>query len=466
MIFLVISTIFILILEIKNTLPVYIYWFENIAVIIFILEWIARVWVSSDMHKGIILAHESFEVENEQSTLKSILTPVLKKKFSYIFSPMSIIDLLAIIPSYRPLRVLRFFLLFRLFKVFRYTQSANFFLKVFLEKKFEFLALSMIFSFMIFFSSTIIYIFEGANQNENINSFYDAIYWAVVTISTVGYGDISPQTPEGRFVTIILIIGGIATISFMTSIVTTSMTTKLEEVKSHYTLQEVSKLKSYILVCGFGKMGQVLATELQKSGEKFLVLDRDEKMIKIAKKRKYLALEADASDMDILKLLNIDNSIKQAIILIDDDAMNVSIILSLKSLNPDILIFSRVNERSSKKKLKIAGANDVIFPYKSAAIAAYEACQIPIAYDAINDILLENEDPIVDEIEIHVDHKLNRLGLKKHKLKLLGVTRVSEDNRFYFNPNSSDFVLLKSDLLIVIGRYEDIIKFKLAMYKG
>ena len=471
MIFLVLTTILILILEIKHTLPAIVYHYETLAVIIFILEWLGRLWVSSNAHMTIIQTHERYELEEVDSTAWMLLKPALLQKGRFVISVMSIIDLLAILPSYRPLRVLRFFLLFRLFKVFRYTQSLNFLLRVFIEKRYEFMTLLVIFSFMVFFSATVIYMFEGSGGNEKIETFFDAIYWAVITVTTVGFGDITPQTAAGRLITMVLIVGGIAIISFMTSIITTSMTEKLEEVKEQQVLNSVSKLKNYVLICGFGKMGKELARELYRADEKFVVIDMNEEEVLRAKKEGYLALRADASDMDVLKELKCDHKLKHAVALTDDDALNLSIVLSLKSLNTETIIYTRVNEKEAKSKLELAGAKEAIFPYKSAAKAAIEYLDEPVAYAAIDNILLEREDPVMEEVEISHESKayhkyIKQIGIKKHNLKVLGVTRVNEDNYFYFHPDEEVFMLQEHDVLIVIGDREDIIAFKLALFKG
>ena len=363
MIFLVISTIMIIILEIKNDLPPYVYLYESFAIFIFIIELLGRFWVASDGHKILLKTHKG----DQGLSTYALVKPAFLKKFSFFLKPMSIIDLLAIIPTYRPLRILRFLLLFRLFKVFRYTNSLNFLMRVFIEKRFEFMTLLMIFSFMVFFASTAIYIFEGAGENANIANFYDAIYWAVITITTVGYGDISPVTPQGRFVTMLLIIGGIGIISFMTSIMTTAMTQKLQEAKSHQVVTHVAKLKSYILLCGYGKMGKVLAKELEVVGKDFVVIDWDYERIEEAKKEGFLALQADINDFETLKELQCKEKVNLAVAMSDSDVFNLSTILSLKSLNKDVIVFARTHNFKAKKKLEIAGAKEVIYPYATAA---------------------------------------------------------------------------------------------------
>lgn len=471
MIFLVLSTIMILILEIKNHLPDWVYYYEGFAVAIFIVEWLGRLWVASDAHMDIITTQESAEYEKRDLSLWQLLKPALANKVKFIVSPMSIIDLLAILPSYRALRFLRFLLLFRLFKVFRYTENINYLLRVFLEKRFEFLSLTILFAFMVFFASTVIYIFEGTGANPNLHSFYDAIYWAVVTITTVGFGDISPVTPEGRFVTIFLILGGITSISFMTSIITTAMSEKLELMKSNRIFYEVGKLKSFIIICGYGRMGKRLADELRHAGEKVVVIDPDHDEMLEAQRDGFIALGADASDIDTLKSLRLSGRVSYFVALTNDDATNLSIILSVKTFDPDITVFSRAIEKSARKKLLLAGAQEVVFPYESAAVAAYEHLGQPIAFSAIDEILHEHQEPVIDEIEISSEmpvqgKRLIEIGVKGYRLKLLGVVRQKEHDRFYFHPRKEEFVVYAEDILLVIGNYEDIAAFKIHLHEA
>ncbi len=470
MIFLVLSTIMILILEIKNKLPVWVYYYEALAVLIFIVEWLARLWVASDAHLDIIHTQENAEYEKRELTLWQLLKPALANKGKFIISPMSIVDLLAILPSYRALRFLRFLLLFRLFKIFRYTENINSLLRVFVEKRFEFLSLIIIFAFMVFFASTVIYIFEGAGANPDIHNFYDAIYWAVVTITTVGFGDISPVTPEGRFVTVFLIIGGITAISFMTSIITTAMAQKLEMMKTNQVFYQIGKLKNFIVICGYGKMGKVLASELRLSGETVVVIDPLEAEALQAQEDGFLALHADASDTELLDRLNLKGRVKYFVALTNDDAVNLSIILSVKTISEEIILFSRAVEKNAREKLLLAGAKEVVFPYESAAIAAYEHLGQPVAFSAIDEILHEYHQPVIDEVEITremhaVGKDLRRIGIKKYRLKLLGVVRRRENDRFYFHPRKEVFMVEEEDILIVIGTSDDIAAFKLHLHE-
>lgn len=135
MILLVVSTVWLLIYEVRNDLGLFDDVFEGVAVTIFILEYLLRFWIFNDSHQIILKHYERAEFINERFRVWPALREIFLKKIEYVTSPLAIIDLLAIIPSYRPLRFLRIFLLFRLFKLFRYTRSISEFVKVLSEKR-------------------------------------------------------------------------------------------------------------------------------------------------------------------------------------------------------------------------------------------------------------------------------------------------------------------------------------------
>ena len=469
MIFLVITTVFILVYETKNTLPSWVKFFEVFALSVFIWEWIGRLWVVSDIHHDIIENYEDNELEQTNYTTWQLIKPAISKKIKFIFSPLSIIDLLAILPSYRPLRVLRFLLIFRLLKVFRYTEDINYLFRVFIEKKYEFFTLFFIFIFLIFFAGTTIYVFEG-NENGGVKNFFEAMYWAVITITTVGYGDVTPITPEGKFVTGFLVVAGLILISFMTSVVTTSMSERMDFIKTNNVLHSVGKLRNFVLIFGYGRVAKMLALELGVGHENIVILDIDQNLVDQALSDGYYALRADGADIEFLKSIEAQRKVSKAVTLVSNDAINLSIILALKSLNKEIKIFSRAVDETTKDKLLIAGATEVVFPYEAAAGMAYKYIKKPIAMDAMSRVVKEYEEPIMDEIEIYEDfsvvgNTLEKIGLIKNSLKLIGIMREGRRDKFLFNPKRDEFSIKKGDVLVVLGKSSDIYKFKLDLQK-
>ena len=467
MIFLVLSTVAILIYEVNHELLPWLDTYETIAIVIFIIEWLSRLWVSSHSHKHIIHDYEKSQLLNQEYILGISLKKIIKEKLSFIFSPMSIIDLLAILPYYRPLRILRILMLFRLFKILRYTNSIKQFRHVFLEKKFEFLTLAIMFFMAIAFGSTIIFIYEGAGINPNIDNYFDAIYWSVITISTVGFGDISPVTMQGRVATLFLVVGGMGVIAFSTSIVTTALSEKLLILKEEKVIGEANSLKDFIIICGFGRMGKVLANEFEKTNQNFIIIDQDDDTFKHSDNQNLLAVKGDATNSILLESVGINSGRATTIIAItDNDAVNLSIILTARSLNPNIRIIARANDTEAKAKLILAGASEVIMSNEITALVASEYIGQPVAFEAIDDILLNSEGAIMDEIEIvgksnFIDYHLKDINLDKFNLTLIGVIQAKNRKEFIFNPKKDSYKIKENDIFIVIGNKESIGQLKI-----
>ncbi len=455
MIFLVLSTVGILIYEVNHKPESWLDQYETFAIIVFILEWLARLWVVNHSHKIIIKDFEKAQLINQPYDIKQSLKTILKEKLAFIFSPMSIIDLLAILPYYRPLRILRILMLFRLFKLLRYANSVKQFSDVFVEKRFEFFTLTIMFLMSITFGSAIIFIYEGAGSNPNITNFFDAIYWSIITISTVGFGDITPVTIEGRVATIFLVITGLSVIAFFTSIVTTALGEKLIALKEEKVIGEANALKDFVLICGYGRMGEVLAKEFKKIKQKFIVIDLDEDQFLHTNSQNILSIKGDASDSDFLAHIGINKGASSIIALTDNDAVNLSIVLTARSLNPNINIIARANDKKIKKKLFLAGANEVVAANEITGLVAAEYIGQPIAFNAIDDILLDNEGALLGEIEVfensfYKNHTLEHIEFENFNLTLIGVIEA-ETKKFIFNPNQEEYVLNEHDILIVIG---------------
>jgi len=466
MIFLVLSTVGILIFEVNHKPIEWLNTYETIAIFIFIGEWIGRLWVISHSHKQIIQDYEKSQLIGQPFNIKESIKKIVMEKLNFIFSPMSIIDLLAILPSYRPLRILRILMLFRLFKLLRYANSIKQFSDVFVEKRFEFFTLAIMFFMAIAFGSTIIFIYEGAGINPNINSFFDAVYWSIITISTVGFGDISPVTVEGRIATLFLVVGGLSVIAFFTSIVTTALGARLIALKEEKVIGEANALKDFVLICGYGQMGKVLAEEFIKIKQRFIVIDYDDEMLVHVNSQQILSIKGDATDPTFLSNIGINKGASTIVALTNNDAVNLSIILTARSQNPDINIIARANNSNIKDKLLIAGASQVIAANDIAALVASEYIGQPIAFEAIDDILLNSENAVMDEIEIFsnshfVGHKLESINFNNFNLTLIGIMDASKNNQFKFNPKKDQYILNEKDILIIIGYKEAIVNFKI-----
>jgi voltage-gated potassium channel len=476
MILLVMMSVFLLIYEINNPPIPYSEWFENIVVVVFITEYILRAWLYSDSHKILIEHYERTQYLGIKFQLRKPLAKIFSSKLKYIFSPYAIIDLLAILPSYRPLRILRIFLVFRLFKLVRYSHSVKLFTEVLANKRFELFTLAMFIGFWLFISSTAIYMFENEPVGGQVRHLFDALYWSVVTMSTVGYGDITPQTPGGRIVALTLIIIGVGVLSFFTSIIVTAFTEKMEELRENRTFSEVENLDNFIIICGYGRVGQEVAKHMEKDKQAYVIIDNSEENFLLARRKNCLAIKNDASKNEVLLNAGINKGAKAVLCTTGNDVTNVYVTLTSRHLNSDIKIISRANRQENIKKLKQVGADFIVQPFEISGLLAAEYVGQPVASQAIFGIINEEKNILMETILVPENSEIENVKIKdidfeKRRLILIGVisnktihckrnNRYKVKNRqFYFNP-ADEFILQAKDILVLLGRKYSIDYFK------
>jgi len=469
MICLVMFSVFLLIYEVDTQLAEIDIVFERTVVIIFTIEYLLRGWLYNDSHKIILEYYEKTQYLNIPFRLSKIISMIVAKKIEYMFTPLALIDLLAILPSYRPLRILRVFLIFRLFKLFRYFNSLKLFIEVLAGKRFELFTLAIFLGFVVFIGSTAIYLFEKPANNGQIVHLFDAIYFTIVTVSTVGYGDITPHTTGGRLVAMALILSGLGVFSFLTSIMVSAFNDKMQDMRENRTYSELKRYASFVIICGFGRVGEHIALRLAKDQQHFVVIDINEDNILKASRLGYLVIQADASKNNVLKHAGINShGVRAVLCTTGDDVVNVYITLTSRHLNPDVRIISRANKQDNVKKLYQAGANDVIQPFEIAGMVAAEYIGQPVAFEAIFGILRQEKEFIMETIKVVATSDIEgksiaELNFVQRKLVLIGVistnpVHVKHKNRyqvshqhFYFNP-AHYFVLQAGDLLVLLGR--------------
>ncbi len=457
MIALIFISVAVLIREVKSPVNDYLLFFSSYVIsIIFFIEYLLRFWISSSISEMIVAQaeHDSFLLKDID--LFRAFRKILRVKLAYILSVRAIIDLLAVLPFFHELRLLRIFILFRVFKLFRYAKSFQTLASVLATKKFEFLTLAMFASIVIFVSSVLIYVMEANNPASPVNTLFEAIYWSIVTISTVGYGDITPVTGEGRVVAMIVITAGIAVLAFTTSLVVSAFTEKLDEIKEVKTIDDVSKLKSYYLICGYESVAKEVARKLLLHSRKIIVLDEDLTRINQAKRDGLIAFNYNPGSVDnYAKLsINLKEEVKAVLCLREDDVENVYTALTVRSIDQDVFILSLLMNDANRKKLKFAGINNIVYPQELVGLITKELVGQPAAFEVIHELRSEYANVKIDEIAVTsriVDSfsTVGELGNKNFRVIVLGIYKSSSD-RFYFNP--IDSTLIESgDYILAIG---------------
>lgn len=464
MILLIVVSISILVYEVKHTMPV---WLDNfdiyVITFIFVLEYLARIWVYNNWHIKIVNAYEESKFLNNHFSIWEPTKEVLKEKIAYMVTPSAIIDLFAILPAYRPLRVLRIFVLFRVFKLLRYTKSIHQFLHVLATKKFELFTLLFLLLFIMVTSGIAIYVFED-KANPNINSLVDALYWAMITISTVGYGDISPVTTGGRVLAMVIIIAGIAMISFATSVIVSSFSEKLSELKEDRLIEEMNKTNKFIIICGYGQMTRMFLRSYAKEyTNRYIIIEENKEYVEMALKEGYKVIHEDASRHDVIAKFNINYARITLLALTSSDISNVYITLNAKAISSKIKVISRASNNSIAKKCRLAGADHVVLPNMIANRMLFTAITQPVMYRVFYSILTGQHLAHLDEIKIFhyqklLGRKIENIDFKGHKLLLIGI-QAGVNGKFIFNPPKR-LSLQNEDVLLLMGRKMSIENFK------
>ncbi len=239
----------------------------------------------------------------------------------------------------------------------------------------------------------------------------DAIYMVVITIFGVGYGEVKPlDTPSLRVFTILVIVAGALSVAYIVAGFVQMVTEG--EIRRALNLrqmtQEIQNLTNHVVVCGYGRMGQMLTQKLTADGQRFIVLDRDPERVHSAEEMGYLVYVGNATDETNLQAVGISRARTIATVL-PDDATNVFISLTARELNPQIRILARGTLPSSAKKLRLAGADDVILPANIGALRMAHLISHP---NAVSFLSQNDGHADLNELLAEIDIQINELAVQ------------------------------------------------------
>ena len=300
----------------------------------------------------------------------------------------------------------------------------------------------------------------------------DAIYMVVITIFGVGYGEVKPlETASLRVFTILVIIAGALSVAYMVAGFVQLVTEG--EIRRALNLrqmtQEIQNLSNHVIVCGYGRMGQMLTQKLKADGQRFIVLDRDAERINQAQENGYLVYLGNAVDETQLQAVGIHRARALATVL-PDDAANVFISLTARELNSKLRIVARGTLPSSEKKLRLAGANEVILP---ASIGALRMAHLISHPNAVNFLSQNDGRADLNELLGEIDIQMNELAIRPNS-PLVGRTIGDIEHRgkgtfiiVALKRNSGEVIvhpephhaLIEGDALIIMGHQEDMPTF-------
>ncbi len=194
-------------------------------------------------------------------------------------------------------------------------------------------------------------------------SWVDALYMTVITVTTVGYREINDPTPEAKIFTIILISISVVIVGYAVSVITEFLLSKnnIEELRRKRSEKHLKKMENHIIVCGYGRNGKQAVQKLLDYKKDFIIVELDQQVIDDCGLDHVNFVRGNANEDEVLIKAGIEKA-STLISALPEDADNLFIVLSARQLNKDLKIISRATEDTSYKKLKLAGADNVILP--------------------------------------------------------------------------------------------------------
>ncbi|MCS7292762.1 MAG: potassium channel protein [Gloeomargarita sp. SKYBB_i_bin120] len=237
----------------------------------------------------------------------------------------------------------------------------------------------------------------------------DALYMVVITIFGIGYGEVRPiNTPTLRLFTMLMIILGSVTVVGMIGALVQFVTEgEIQQVlESQRMNQKIMELTDHVIICGYGRMGQILAQRVRGSGLPLIIVDYNEERIREATEHGYLAHLGNAEDEETLIWVGVQRARALATVL-PDDALNVFVTLTARGLNPKLTILARGEFPATERKLRLAGADHVVLP---ATIGALRLAYL-ITHPATLDFFDRNDgrstiNEVLGEIHLRMDELL------------------------------------------------------------
>lgn len=298
-------------------------------------------------------------------------------------------------------------------------------------------------------------------------TWFDAFYMTVITIATVGYGEVAPLSHSGKIFTAFLIITSFGTFAYAVSSITKFVIDgEFNEFFKNRKLNAIiEKMSDHIVICGYGRNGRQAAQVLKKHNKRFVVIENDSTITAtLNHKFSDLVVTGDSTQDEILIKAGILKA-SAIITTLPDDADNLFIVLTARNLNKNLTIISRASEDNSDKKLKIAGADNVIMPDKVGGAHMASLVMKPDVMEFIDHINAEGGDTVnLEEISLaHVPEALKNKTLKDLEIRNRSGANIigykTATGEYIVNPSAETLIIPQSKLF-VLGTPEQIFALK------
>lgn len=285
---------------------------------------------------------------------------------------------------------------------------------------------------------------------------FDALYMTVITLATVGFKEVHELSHAGKVFTITLIIGGTGVIAYsLGSLIQFMVEGQFQQVVGRRKMQQtIGKLRDHYIICGFGRIGQMICKEFETRPVTFVVVEKNPHLCERLSREGYLFVQGNATDDETLVAAGIDRA-RGLITAVTSDTDNVYITLTARGLNPELFILARAGEEGAEVKLMRAGASKVISPYTIGAVRMAHAILRPSVVDFI-ELATASENLALQIEEIEVSEKSLLVGKTlvtaeiRQSMGIIIVAIKQPDGHMLFNPPSHT-VINPHSVLIILG---------------
>ena len=288
----------------------------------------------------------------------------------------------------------------------------------------------------------------------------DALYMTVITVSTVGFKEVHQLDASGQLFVVFLIISGLTVMTYTLGavgrvIIEGSIHRYLGRQRM---MREVDNLKDHYLVCGHGRIGQILCEELRREGVDFVVIEGDPLVAERLVEQGYLVVEGDATEDQGLKKAGVARA-KALVAVVSNNVNNLYITLSAREMsrkeNPELYILSRATDPSASEKITRAGADRVISPYAIGGMRIVQALLRPTVSDFM-DVATQASgmDLMFEELKVSEKSGLHGVAIKDSGIRqgfdVIVIAIKKPSGRMVFNPGP-EVIMQVGDVLIVLG---------------
>ncbi len=316
-------------------------------------------------------------------------------------------------------------------------------------------------------------IFIGAYGYSFIEGwdYMDSVYMTVITIATVGYGEVHEVSRTGRIYTIFVIVGGVGFWVYVAGAAVQFMVEgRIMAIMGRRRVdKKISRMKNHYIVCGYGRIGRVLCNNLKTKPIDIIVVEKDESNIESMNDDDILFIMGDATDDENLIRAGIKDA-KGLVAVLATDADNVYVVLTARQLNPNIHIIARAGGVKAKSKLLAAGADKVESPYEMGAASMAQRILRPTVTSFLDFAFARRRKDIqMEEIPVHSSSELVNIMLKdsgiRQRFNLIIIAIKKPDGTMLFNP-SFEATIHGGDTVIAVGEEKNLQKLEKLLNPG